>query len=169
MSAQTNTASPPMLLMMVMSLIMILIPVALDYAFKELEEDDTEGPNNYWLYNGTIMGFNCIFYFINQTFLAMSYTDANRRNYMMQKLSHSLEFDFHCKDNISVRMPTINFLDTQSLLSWLKARKLTLELGSRFQMRVQLYISYYILIDAIMLVLLFGLGSGFIDSNVLSS
>merc|ERR1719273_772179 len=105
---------------MMMSLIMILLPIALDYASKELEEDEVERPNNYWLYNGTIMGFNFIFYFINQTFLAMSYTDANRRNYMMQKLSQSLEFDFHSKDIISVRMLTINFLDTQSLLSWLK-------------------------------------------------
>ena len=42
----------------------------------------------------------------------MAFTDANRRNYMMEKLSHSLEFDFHKKDSISVRMPTINSLDT---------------------------------------------------------
>ena len=80
-----------------------------------------------------------------------------------------MEFDFHKKDKISVRMPTINFLDTQSVLSWLKARKLTLELGSRFQTRVQLYVSYYILIDAILLVLLFALGSGFIDGSILST
>ena len=88
---------------------------------------------------------------------------------MMQSLSSSLEFDFHCKDNITVRMPIINFLDAGSLLSWLKARKITLDLGSRFSTRVALYVSYYILIDAIMLGSLFGLGAGFIDSTILSA
>ena len=49
------------------------------------------------------------------------------------------------------------------------ARKLTLELGSRFSTRVQLYVSYYILIDTILLILLFALGSGFIDGSILST
>ena len=53
-----------------------------------------------------------MFYMVNLLFLFMAFTDANRRNYMMEKLSHSLEFDFHKKDSVSVRMPTINSLDT---------------------------------------------------------
>ena len=87
---------------------------------------------------------------------------------MMEKLSQCLEFDFHTKDHVSVRMPTINSLDTQSLLSWLKARRLILELGSRFSTRVQMYVSYYILVDAILLILIFAVGSGLIESQILS-
>ena len=53
-----------------------------------------------------------LFYLLNLFFLFMAFTDANRRNYIMSKLSKSLEFDFHKKDHVSVRLPTINFLDT---------------------------------------------------------
>ena len=98
--------------MMILTLILISLPVALDYVFDGLEEEHVEKPNNYWLYNGTIMAFNFVFYMLSFIFLATAFTDANRRNYIMEKLSHSLEFDFHKKDKISVRMPTINFLDT---------------------------------------------------------
>ena len=168
-SSQTNNPSPPFGLMMLASIILASLPIALDPIFEKIDEEDFEKPNNYWLYNGTLIAFNFVFYMLSWIFLATAYTDANRRNYIMVKLSQSLEFDFHKKDKISVRMPTINFLDTQSVLSWLKARKLTLELGSRFQTRVQLYVSYYILIDAILLVLLFALGSGFIEGSILST
>ena len=57
------------------------------------------------------IGFNTNFYLLNIIFLFMAFTDASRRNYIMDKLSKSLEFDFHKKDYVSVRMPTINFLD----------------------------------------------------------
>ena len=115
------------------------------------------------------MLFNFVFYFLNFIFLFIGFSDANRRFYMMEKLSQSLEFDFHRKNSISVRLPTINFLDIQTLLSWLEARRLTLELGNRFQTRIQLYISYYIVLDALMLVLLFALGSKLISGDIMST
>ena len=87
MSAQTNTAPPPMLLMLIITMILISLPVTLDYVLSKLEDEYVEKPNNYWFYNGTIMCFNFIFYLANLLFLNVSYTDANRRNYMMQKLS----------------------------------------------------------------------------------
>ena len=98
--------------MMLASIILPLLPVSLDAIFEKIEEEDFEKPNNYWLYNGTLIAFNFVFYMLSFIFLATAFTDANRRNYIMEKLSHSLEFDFHKKDKISVRMPTINFLDT---------------------------------------------------------
>ena len=87
----------------------------------------------------------------------------------MEKLSESLELDFHKKDPASVRLPVINFLDTQSLLSWLAARKIILDMGNRFDLRIQFYVSYFMLIDSIMVVLLFAFGSGFISGNIMST
>ena len=95
-----------------------------------------DDPSNYWLYMISFFIVVFFFYFVNFTFLWTAFIDAYRKNYLMAKLSESLEFDFHNKDPISVRLPTINFLDTQSLLSWLEARKITLELGSRFELRI---------------------------------
>ena len=43
-----------------------------------------------------------------------------------------------------------------------------LELGSRFSTRVQMYVSYYLVVDAILLVLIFAVGSGLIESQILS-
>ena len=109
------------------------------------------------------------FYLINLTFLWTAFTDAYRKNYLMAKLSESLEFDFHNKDPVSVRLPTLNFLDTDSLLTWLEVRKLTLELGSRFHLRIQLYISFFIILDGLLLLLLFAMGSGLVKSDILST
>ena len=50
---------------MILTLILISLPVALDYVFDGLEEEHMEKPNNYWLYNGTIMAFNFVFYMVN--------------------------------------------------------------------------------------------------------
>ena len=87
----------------------------------------------------------------------------------MQRLSQSLEFDFHKKDSISIRLPVINFLESKSLLSWLAARKIMLDMGFRFELRVQAFISFYIIADAIMLLLLFALGSGFTSGDFMST
>ena len=67
-----------------------------------------------------------------------------------------------------MRLPVVNFLDTKTLLSWLAARKIILDLGNRFQIRVQIFISYFIAIDAVMLLILFGMVSGFISGDVMT-
>ena len=97
---------------------------------------DTERIEYYWLYNILIILVLTYFNIINMLFLWIAYWDANRRNFLMVKLSNSLELDFHTKNSITVRLPTINFFDTESLLSWLEARKLVLEIGNRFQIRI---------------------------------
>ena len=40
-----------------------------------------------------------IFYVVNFTFLWTAFIDAFRKNYLMAKLSESLEFDFHNKNH----------------------------------------------------------------------
>ena len=104
---------------------------------------------------------------VSTMFIWMAYWDAKRRNYLMEKLSNCIELDFHLKDSVTVRFPTINFFDTQSLLSWLDARKLVLEIGSRFQIRISFDFSFFLLIEACMLIFLFATASGLVDFQVM--
>jgi hypothetical protein len=69
-------------------------------------------------------------------FLFMAALDVKRRNYQMQLLSSALEINLQSKNKITVRLPTINFIDPASLTSWIEARTLVLDLGSRFTIRV---------------------------------
>merc|ERR1712113_104913 len=65
-------------------------------------------------------------------------------------------------------MPVLNFMDTRSLLTWLETRKLILEMGERFQVRIQLYTSYYILVCAASLLFIFAVMSGIVESDILT-
>ena len=120
-----------------MVIFLTVLPYSLDKLFVRLDiEEEQEQPDFYWLYNICAWGFVVFFYFLNITFLFVAYNDANRRNAGMQRLSQSLEFDFHQKDSISIRLPVINFLESKSLLTWLAARKIILDMGYRFEQRV---------------------------------
>ena len=57
-------------------------------------------------------------------------------------------------------MPIFNFLDKESLLSWLEARRLVLDIGARFQVRIQYYSSYFMLIFIAMTVYFFMVATG---------
>ena len=79
-------------------------------------------------------------------FTWLAYVDASRRNSLMKMLSNSLELSIYTKDAISVRFPTLNFFDTQSILTLLEARKVVLEIGNRFQIRIVIFMSYFLAI-----------------------
>ena len=51
--------------MILSTVILILVPVALDMGLNQDDQDSNELPENYWLYNGTIMAFNFTFYVLN--------------------------------------------------------------------------------------------------------
>ena len=122
---------------MTLVIFLTVLPYSLDKLFVRLDiEEEQEQPDFYWLYNICAWAFTWFFYFLNITFLFVAYNDANRRNAGMQRLSQSLEFDFHQKDSISIRLPVINFLESKSLLTWLAARKIILDMGYRFEQRV---------------------------------
>lgn len=72
----------------------------------------------------------------NAEFLWNAFWDANRRITIMKWISNSLEITFIEKDPTTLRIPTFNFMDKQSLLTWLEARKVALEVGARYQRRV---------------------------------
>ena len=134
LNSQVHVGTPPVIQILILVILLTVLPYSLDKIFVKLEiEEEEELPDFYWLYNICAWGFASFFYFLNITFLFVAYNDANRRNAGMQRLSESLEFDFHQKDSISIRLPVINFLESKSLLTWLAARKIILDMGFRFE------------------------------------
>ena len=60
-------------------------------------------------------------------------------------------------------------MDKESLLSWLEARRLVLEIGGRFQVRIQYYSSYFLIIFIVMTIFIFMAASGLgIDMSYLT-
>ena len=57
-------------------------------------------------------------------------------------------------------MPIINFLDRESILTWLEVRKMVLETGARFQTRIQYYASFHLIIFIVMALFIFAAASG---------
>ena len=101
---------------------------------KSLEEHKAK-PSSFWVYSICLFIGTNIFMNLNGQFLYFSFYDAFRRVWLMRKLSKSLE-GLHSKGGEDLKMPVINFLDKESLLSWLEARRLVLDIGGRFQMRI---------------------------------
>ena len=115
-----------------MSLVLAFSYIIAVLACDEIFDRDTEKHENFWLYNGFLFVFVLINNVANMFFLWIASYDARRRNHIMEGLTSALELDFHTKNSVSVRFPTINFLDPNSMITWLEARKLVLETGSRF-------------------------------------
>ena len=63
----------------------------------------------------------------------------------MQYFSSMLKIEITDKDEETVRIPTIDFLDQKTLQSWLEGRKLIFRLGERFFLRLQYYTSFFII------------------------
>ena len=93
----------------------------------------------------------------NTGFIFFAFWDASRRIQLMRYMSNSLELDFKLKNKVTVRLPTLNFVDRQSLVTWLEARRLVLDTGKRFTTRIHYYVTYYLLICACMLLFIFAI------------
>lgn len=132
------------------------------------ESRATEKPKMYWLFNIWCLLATSMPAVANALFLWFAFWDANRRIYLMRLLSSALEIDFHTKNKTSIRMPSLNFMDTKSLLTWLEARKLVLETGNRFQIRIQYHVSYFLLVVSAQLALIFAVLGTFIPSDILT-
>jgi hypothetical protein len=57
-----------------------------------------------------------------------------------------LNLSFHSKDSITIRLPVFNLVDPESIVTWIELRHLILEAGSRFQIRIQIYSAFFIII-----------------------
>ena len=86
----------------------------------------------------------------------------------MQLLSSALCINLQRKNKITIRLPTINFIDPASITSWVEARTLVLDLGIRFTIRVQYYMSVFISVTAIGILYGLATGAGYINWKYLS-
>lgn len=64
----------------------------------------------------------------------------------MNWLSGSLEIDSSTKDAISIQIPVVNFLDSDSLVAWFKVRNVCLRLGTNFENRINVYMHLFSLV-----------------------
>ena len=112
----------------------LIATVVLDAKWEDWteEERDTEKPEYFWLFNSMCLFNSYLIGTINSSFLWFAFWDSRRRIWLMRQLSSCLELNFHTKDRTTVRMPTLNFMDTSSMMTWLEARKIVLEMGQRF-------------------------------------
>ena len=81
---------------------------------------------------------------MNLMFLNIALVDIVRRNYQMMLLSSSLEINFQLKNGNDVRLPTLNFIDPKTMTAWMEARKMVLNIGARFIIRIQFYLGVYL-------------------------
>ena len=87
LNSQANNSLPKNWTVYCISIAFAALPVILDKIFVKLDIEDAEKPAEYWFYNIAAFCFNSFFYFVNIGFLFISFSDANRRNSMMKKLS----------------------------------------------------------------------------------
>jgi hypothetical protein len=121
-------------------LIIAGMPILLDYIWEQkdlysLDARPTQNPN-YWIYSWLCFGLNLIYTFINLAFMNIAVIDASRKNMMMERMSQVLDLSFHAKDEITIRLPVFNLVDPESIVTWIELRKLILQTGSRFQVRI---------------------------------
>ena len=145
--------------------------VVRDYTWEESDDEERETKRStlFWVYNGACFLLSYMLSNLNMSFLWYAFWDANRRIYLMRQLSNSIEIDFLKKNETDVRMPTLNFMDVKSLATWLEARKLILATGSRFQIRIQYYVTYFIIVCGLMLSLVFSVASTFVNSSIFTT
>ena len=112
---------------------------------------ETTLPDNYWLYNITVVLATVWEWFSCLLFLDVAIADYSRRNMILNELTNALELDFEKKDANSVRYPTINFCDPMSLKTWLMARRLAFDLGGRFTIRIHYFVLYFLALAQLLL------------------
>ena len=74
-----------------------------------------------------------------------------------------LEVDVNRRSSVGIRMLCINFCDPVSLLTWLEMRRMSLDVGKRFFVRIQFNIGCFIGIMLLYVSLLMLKGLGYVD------
>ena len=117
---------------------------------------ESDLPKSYWLYNIVIIICTFFTFFSCLLFLDIAIADYSRRNVVLNDLTNALELDFETKNTNSVRYPTINFCDSISLATWLKARRLAFNLGGRYTIRIHFFVLYFLVIALLLIFAFFG-------------
>lgn len=142
MKGQTNIFQKPtiiwMLTLLLASASYMITSAVLDHIGEDWSDTEkyTERTWKWRVYNVLCLITTFFMNSANAEFLWNAFWDANRRITIMKWISGALEINFIDKNPTTIRMPTVNFMDRQSLLTWLEARKVALEVGARYQRRV---------------------------------
>lgn len=124
----------PMVIMM-LSLLLASSPMVANWVSTHFKLEANYNPmmhENYWKYQGVCFMLNLIYFMMNFLFLWVAMIDASKRNLMMLRMSQALEYQFQFKDEITIRLPIFNFIDPQSIVTWIEIRRLIVETGERF-------------------------------------
>ena len=93
-------------------------------------------PKHFWLYNGLLLMAFFMVSMVNLTFLYAASKDFQRRSYVNSLLGEMLEVDANRRSSVGIRMLAINFCHPISLLTWLEMRRMSLDIGKRFFLRI---------------------------------
>lgn len=97
----------------------------------------------FWWYTIPLCMLTTALCMMNLMFMNFALIDASKRNMMMLRLSQALNLNFHQKDPITIRLPVINIIDPKSVMTWLEIRKIVVNTGSRFVIRIEIYTAVF--------------------------
>ena len=105
----------------------------------------------FWIYNASLFYLNYRIFEINYTFVKVALVDIKRRLFQMKCLYAMLETNRFKLEDEFLMMPTINYFDPQTMLSWLDHRNMIDDIGMRFKIRMEFFINIYFITYGIML------------------
>ena len=76
-----------------------------------LSEENREWNVEFWIFNICLFIANFPMTIANTGFIFFAFWDASRRIQLMRYMSNSLELDFKLKNKVTIRLPTLNFVD----------------------------------------------------------
>eukprot|EP00347_Sterkiella_histriomuscorum_P022057 403331836 len=115
------------------------------YSFDREELKEKYSDPVLWIYWLALVFIVRQLFWVNSYFLFIGIYDMKRRYYQMESIDAMLEPNrFKIKKNFKF-YPLINYFDPQSLMSWLDLRMMVLDIGQRFSVRIQLYMSLYLI------------------------
>jgi hypothetical protein len=85
-----------------------------------------------------MLAFNLTYFsYYNFLFLNACLQDLSRRSFITKMLGSFLQVDVNRKETLSIQMLSLNFMDPNSLMTWLEMRKMAFDVGLRFSLRVK--------------------------------
>jgi len=150
MQCQLNAAHVMPKLIMMCAMLIAFSPMVLEiiwesYGLFSNGQMPTMTPY-FWAYNIVLGLINFMYCGMNILFMNIAIVDASKRNLMMKRMSQVIELGFHKKDFITIRLPVFNLVDPESIVTWIELRKMILETGSRFQIRIQVYSGFFLVL-----------------------
>jgi len=111
------------------------------FYLEHKEYPPSEGYKNweYWFFCVCTCYINYTIGVPNMYFLTAACVEAFRLRYKLTQLTYCIEFNVFKKNYGSLINPLFNFMDPNSLLTWLDMRNLIKDVGYKFHIRIYIY------------------------------